>query len=82
MKPGIKLFHRRFVSDLNYLVQVSQDLKNWSTIWSTVDGESSPLITNLQKDEVFSKITISNTVEEKSKSQQFFRVVTDYIGAN
>ena len=82
MNPGIKLFHRRFVSDLNYLVQVSQDLKNWSTIWSTVDGESSPLITNLQKDEVFSKITISNTVEEKSKSQQFFRVVTDYIGAN
>jgi len=81
MKPGIKLFHRKFVSDLKYSVQVSYDLENWSTIWSTSDGESSPLITNLQKDGAFTEITISNPEEGHMESQQFFRVVTDYISA-
>ena len=80
--PGIKLFHRRFISDLNYSVQSSQDLKNWNSIWSTSDGQSSPLITDLKESAIFTEITILNPAKEGAKSQQFFRVVTDYIGAN
>ena len=79
---GIKLFHRRFVSDLNYSVQVSQDLEKWSTVWSTSEGESSPSIINLQKDKTFTEITISNSSKEKTQSQHFFRIVTDYIDPN
>ena len=78
MKPGNKLFHRRFVSDLNYSVQISKDLKNWNSIWSTSDGKSSPFIVNLQKGEIFNEITISDPGEGRKKSHQFLRVVTDY----
>ena len=82
IRPSIKLFHRKFISDLNYSVQSSHDLKNWNAIWSTSDGKSSPLITDLKEDGIFSEITILNPVKEEAKSQQFFRVLTDYIGAN
>ena len=81
MQTGIKLFHRRFISDLNYSVQISHDLNNWDTIWSTSDGESSPLIIDLQKGDIFNEITISDPEKERKESQQFFRVVTDYIRA-
>ena len=76
IRPSIKLFHRKFISDLNYSVQFSHDLKNWNPIWSTSDGKSSPLITDLKEDGIFSEITILNPVKEEAKSQQFFRAVS------
>ncbi|MBT7982053.1 MAG: hypothetical protein HN584_05750 [Akkermansiaceae bacterium] len=82
IRPSIKLFHRKFISDLNYSVQFSQDLKNWNAIWSTSDGKSSPLITDLKESGIFTEITILNPAKEGAKSQQFFRVLIDYIGAN
>lgn len=82
IRPSIKLFHRKFISDLNYSVQCSQDLKNWNAIWSTSDGKSSPLITDLKEGGIFTEITILNPTKEGAKSQQFFRVLIDYIGAN
>ncbi len=74
--------HRKFASDLSYVVQSSSNLGNWIDIWTTDDGFESANVIDLSDEGEIKVVTVRSDQLIDDQSGLFFRLVVKAEEAN